>query len=122
MNSQSWKRLFTPNIRSKPDSKISILGNKTIIRPKKRKDIENDFQWRTDTELSDLSDKHHPNEAWLKFDSSFATDDYTYDDDWLDGAKGTIKLAYKKQRQEAIKKGVSYNLSLIHISEPTRPY
>ena len=54
MNSQSWKRLFTPNIRSKPDSKISILGNKTIIRPKKRKDIENDFQWRTDTELSDL--------------------------------------------------------------------
>ena len=30
-----------------------ILGNKTIIRPK-RKDIENDFQWRTDTELSDL--------------------------------------------------------------------
>jgi|TARA_B100001741_G_scaffold161677_1_gene133763 RimJ/RimL family protein N-acetyltransferase len=54
MNSQSWKRLFTPNIRSKPDNKISILGNKTIIRPKKRKDIENDFQWRTDTELSDL--------------------------------------------------------------------
>ena len=54
MNSQSWKRLFTPNIKSKPDSKISILGNKTIIRPKKRKDIENDFQWRTDTELSDL--------------------------------------------------------------------
>ena len=52
MNSQSWKRLFTPNIRSKPDSKISILGNKTIIRPKKRKDIENDFQWRTDTVAS----------------------------------------------------------------------
>ena len=41
MNSQSWKRLFTPNIRSKPDNKIFIWGNKTIIRPKKRKDIEN---------------------------------------------------------------------------------
>ena len=47
------EKAFTPNIKSKPDNKISILGSKTIIRPK-RKDIENDFQWRTDTELSDL--------------------------------------------------------------------
>ena len=78
------------------------------------------FSSLTDTELSDLSDKHHPNEAWLKFDSSFATDDYTYDDDWLDGAKGTIKLAYKKQRQEAIKKGVSYNSIIFDADAETQ--
>ena len=62
------------------------------------------FSSLTDTELSDLSDKHHPNEAWLKFDSSFATDDYTYDDDWLDGAKGTIKLAYKSRDKKQLRK------------------
>ena len=74
----------------------------------------------TDTELSDLSDKHHPNEAWIKFDSSFATDDYTYDSGWLDGAKGTIKLVYKKQRQEAIKKGVSYNSIIFDADSDTQ--
>ena len=74
----------------------------------------------TDTELSDLSDKHHPNEAWIKFDSSFATDDYTYDSGWLDGAKGTIKLVYKNQRQEAIKKGVSYNSIIFDADTETQ--
>jgi len=78
------------------------------------------FSSLTDTELSDLSDKHHPNEAWLKFDSSFAVDDYTYDDDWLDGAKGTIKLVYKNQRQEAIKKGVSYKSIIFDADEATQ--
>ena len=78
------------------------------------------FSNLTDTELSDLSDKHHPNEAWIKFDSSFATDDYTYDSGWLDGAKGTIKLVYKKQRQEAIKKGVSYNSIIFDADAETQ--
>jgi len=78
------------------------------------------FSSLTDTELSDLSDKHHPNEAWLKFDSSFVTDDYTYDSGWLDGAKGTIKLVYKNQRQEAIKKGVSYNSIIFDADAETQ--
>ena len=78
------------------------------------------FSSLTDTELSDLSDKHHPNEAWIKFDSSFATDDYTYDSGWLDGAKGTIKLVYKNQRQEAIKKGVSYNSIIFDADAETQ--
>ena len=78
------------------------------------------FSGLTDTELSDLSDKHHPNEAWLKFDSSFATDDYTYDSGWLDGAKGTIKLVYKNQRKEAIKKGVSYNSIIFDADTETQ--
>ena len=78
------------------------------------------FSNLTDTEISDLTPYNRPNEAWLKFDSSFPVDDYTYDDDWLDGAKGTIKLAYKKQRQEAIKKGVSYNSIIFDADAETQ--
>ncbi len=54
MNSQSWKKLFIPKIKTKSENKISIFGYKTIIRPKSKKDIKNDFCWRTDKELSDL--------------------------------------------------------------------
>ncbi len=54
MNSQSWKKLFIPKIKTKSEKKISIFGYKTIIRPKSKKDIKNDFCWRTDKELSDL--------------------------------------------------------------------
>ena len=78
------------------------------------------FSSLSDTELSDLSDKHHPNEAWIKFDSSFPVDDYTFDAGWVDGAKGTVKLVYKNQRQEAIKKGVSYNSIIFDADESTQ--
>ena len=62
------------------------------------------FSNLTDTEISDLTPYNRPNEAWLKFDSSFPVDDYTYDDDWLDGAKGTIKLAYKSRDKKQLRK------------------
>ena len=54
MNSRSWKRLFMPKINTKPAKLISITGDKTVLRPKQKKDIENDFKWRTDIELSEL--------------------------------------------------------------------
>ena len=54
MNSRSWKKLFMPKINTKPAKLISITGDKTVLRPKQKKDIENDFKWRTDIELSEL--------------------------------------------------------------------
>ena len=54
MNSQSWKKLFMPKIKTKSEKKISILGHKTIIRAKSKDDIRNDFCWRVDRELSEL--------------------------------------------------------------------
>ena len=54
MKSQSWKKLFIPKIKTKSENSISLKGEKTIICPKSKKDILNDFEWRTDTELSDL--------------------------------------------------------------------
>lgn len=54
MNSQSWKKLFMPKIKTKSEKKISILGHKTIIRAKSKEDIRNDFCWRVDRELSEL--------------------------------------------------------------------
>tara|TARA_B110001454_G_scaffold43130_1_gene42231 strand:- start:76 stop:702 length:627 start_codon:yes stop_codon:yes gene_type:complete len=54
MKSQSWKKLFIPKIKTKSEKSISLIGEKTIIRPKSKKDIINDFKWRTDHELSDL--------------------------------------------------------------------
>ena len=43
-----------PKINTKPAKLISITGDKTVLRPKQKKDIENDFKWRTDIELSEL--------------------------------------------------------------------
>ncbi|MBA46745.1 MAG: hypothetical protein CL893_01525 [Dehalococcoidia bacterium] len=54
MNSQSWKKLFMPKIKTKSEKKFSILGHKTIIRAKSKDDIRNDFCWRVDRELSEL--------------------------------------------------------------------
>ena len=43
MKSQSWKKLFIPKIKTKSEKSISLIGEKTIIRPKSKKDIINDF-------------------------------------------------------------------------------
>lgn len=54
MNSQSWKKLFMPKIKTKSTKPIIITGEKTILRPKLKSDIKNDYSWRTDSELSEL--------------------------------------------------------------------
>ena len=54
MNSQSWKKLFMPKIKTKSSKPIIITGEKTILRPKLKSDIKNDYSWRTDSELSEL--------------------------------------------------------------------
>jgi ribosomal-protein-alanine N-acetyltransferase len=54
MKSQSWKKLYIPKIKTKSKKSISLKGEKTIISPKSKEDILNDFEWRTDPELSDL--------------------------------------------------------------------
>ena len=54
MNSQSWKKLFMPKIKTKSTKPIIITGEKTILRPKLKSDIKNDYRWRTDSELSEL--------------------------------------------------------------------
>ena len=54
MNSRSWKKLFMPKINTKAAKPITITGEKTVLRPKQKKDIQNDFKWRTDIELSEL--------------------------------------------------------------------
>jgi RimJ/RimL family protein N-acetyltransferase len=54
MKSQSWKKLFIPKIKTKSEKSISLKGDITVLRPKSKRDIINDFKWRTDHELSDL--------------------------------------------------------------------
>lgn len=54
MNSQSCKKLFMPKIKTKSTKPIIITGEKTILRPKLKSDIKNDYSWRTDSELSEL--------------------------------------------------------------------
>jgi len=78
------------------------------------------FSTLTDTELSNLTPFNRTDEAWIKFDSSFTIDDYTYDSAWLEGSKDSMKLVYKKQRQEAIKKGVSYKSIIFDADEATQ--
>ena len=54
MKSKSWKKLFLPEIKTRSEKNIILIGEKTIVRRKTRKDLKNDYGWRIDPELSDL--------------------------------------------------------------------
>ena len=54
MKSKSWKKLFLPEIKTRSEKNIILIGEKTIVRRKTREDLKNDYGWRIDPELSDL--------------------------------------------------------------------
>ena len=54
MKSKSWKKLFLPEIKTRSEKNIILVGRKTIVRPKTIEDLKNDYRWRIDPELSDL--------------------------------------------------------------------
>ena len=43
MKSKSWKKLFLPEIKTRSEKNIIVIGEKTIVRRKTREDLKNDY-------------------------------------------------------------------------------